>query len=345
MTTTNTAITSVIPTDNSLTNQTSTNHISPIAVPSIPAATVQSSTIIQPTNKITLKQVHQDLEQKEISNDRLQKCKGALLEVRKFLHETNFRELTELIDPSTLFILSELRSVTKILSQKSYKKEFKPLIKLLFELELSKFSEAELADGAVIMRTLIKIDGICDAGHDALENALKTIIKDHKELSSLENQNTIDQNDIAENCQIIKNYLQSNNESLDLMTLLYKNEELDLVDPFKARHVDDDSSEEHGFFASLKYAFLHPIEFVKETIWGKNKPNGSPNAVHEIESQYKTSSEGQGSAIKYFEDAIKWLFNLGGLFSTHERDSNITTADTPPLEPAGKSDTEGEEGS
>ena len=335
MTTTNTAITSVIPTDNSLTNQTSTNHISPIAVPSIPAATVQSSTIIQPTNKITLKQVHQDLKEygvEKIEDD----VKGKLLKIQECITSDNFDNLNSdqmvrLEMDNTLNLGVELGKLSSILCSKNHS-EYRSLIKTLFAQELRKFLEAELADGAVIMRTLIKIKVICEQELDSVNHALSFIIMSQDSLANI-------YDDIEDTLKALVQY-----KDQDLMELIYQ--KLGLLEPFKARHVDDDSSEEHGFFASLKHAFWHPKEFFIEKIWGKKKLNGSFNAVHEIESQYKTSSEGQGSAIKYFEDAIKWLFNLGGLFSTHERGSNITTADTPPLEPAGEgSDTEGEEGS
>ncbi len=315
MTTPNIAITSAA--NNSGVAQPLTNHMSRSVAHSIPAATVQSSTIIQPTNKITLKQVRQDLKEygvEEIKDE----IKGKLLKIQECITRDNFDNLNSdqmvsLEINDTLNLDVELGKLSAILCSTSHS-EYRPLIKTLFAQELRKFTSKELADGAVIMHTLIQIKPICEQELDSVNHALSFIIRSQDALANIHD-------DIEDNLKALVQYKDQN-----LMELIYQ--QLGIERPFKATHVDDDSLEEHGWFASIKYACLHPIEFAKEKIWGKKKLNGSPNEVNErdLDIDHKHHDH----TTSYFKDAIKWLFTLGGWFSTHATDSNITTAAPPP---------------
>lgn len=262
-----------------------------------------------------LETVHKELEQIGIPQEQLETHKKSLSVIQKFLQKTEFsNNLTANIEQSEILKLTNIDTLRSILSQQSWQSKYKPLIKLLFEQELSKYSDP--VDLGLIMHTLIKINAICDITQETLNNALKKIITD-KNLSKSEDAN----GDVATNCQIITTHLQENtNHSLDVMGLLYQDEELDLKDPFKSTDVDDDSSEERGWFESMKYAFFHPIEFVQEK-WGKKKDR-STDEINEKDRE--TADQGSHDhSTSYFKDAIKWIFTLGGLFSsTNEANEN-----------------------
>lgn len=92
-------------------------------------------------------------------------------------------------------------------------------------------------------------------------------------------------------------------------------EELGIKDPTA---IDDESTEPHGFFAKMKHAIFHPIEFFKVKILGKKKTSELDGDHHEMtgNGSAKDFAEEQASYFTYVKDTVFSIINLSWLFSS-----------------------------
>lgn len=264
-----------------------------------------------------------ELEKKGITARDLETNKDSLFKIKTHLESNIFEFKQDVINLSGAQPLTEFMYIW---GTTYHKWQYKDIIRIIFKQKFVKFTAEELADGAVIMHTLIKIEQICQKDPASILHALNNIIKTECKIET--------GHYLEDNCKIITQYFEDNNGSLNLMKSLYAN--LKLENPFQSIDVNNEPSPPQGFFTSLRHAILHKFELAKEKIWGKAKITNSTNKIPEkdFENPHK---DGQDHSKSYFEtiftpikDTCVWIFTLGGLFSTHETDSNITTADPPP---------------
>ena len=197
-----------------------------------------------------------------------------------------------------------------------------PLVKKLHEAESSKYGDNSLENAAIKLNLLIKINSILDQTEELILNALQTVVNSQYTNSEEEEKTEKDENEeqVSEEADTSIIYLCNQLKLSDnLLEQICK--KLGIA---STEMDDDESSEPHGFFASIGYAIWHPIETlqsIKQKIWDKAEPENVSNGERET---HNNGGEGNDNSNSYFEPiftpikaAFTWIFSLGEFFSTH----------------------------
>lgn len=192
-----------------------------------------------------------------------------------------------------------------------------PFVQKLLQAEYTKFIDDEVMkedavlNAAIILNCLIKVHQILECSSERIQEALqKVVTQQGKQAQTSQDEKDLEIEDMIKRLEATPTLL------MDVC------QALEIADP---EEIKDESKEPHGWsFASIIDALFHPIEFVQEKIWGKKKVHRSTDEIEEKDTEIEDIGRHDHST-SYFKEAISWLFNLSGFFSTPTTDTSDDT--------------------